>query len=220
MTPALLERELAECQQLAQAVAAAGGQQLAPHKVQLQLAGEQLLAELPLLADGQSLLLWRPGSWRAADALRLWLYHLLANAALNGGISSSALYRGEKDGELQIGRVQLAPLTASDALALLAPWLAWRQRGLCQPLLLHAELGRALLSGKSAQRDLQQLLADEEQQRLWHKALAPAFGDNRLVDEYFCWFWDELPALTTAIHQPLLVLYQPLYRQLLAGEKG
>lgn len=220
VTPRLLERELAECQQLAQAVAAAGGPQLAPRKVQLQLAGEQLLAELPLLADGQSLLLWRPGSWRAADQLRLWLYHLLANAALNGGISSSALYRGEKDGELQIGRVQLAPLTASDAEVFLAPWLAWRRRGLCQPLLLHAELGRALLGGKSAQRDLQQLLADEEQQRLWHKALGPAYGDNRLVDEYFCWFWDELPALSAEIHQPLLELYQPLYRQLLAGEKA
>lgn len=220
VTPALLERELAECQQLAAAVAAAGGQQLAPRKVQLLLAGEQLQAELPLLADGHSLLLWRPGSWRAADQLRLWLYHLLANGALGGEISSRALYRGEKDGELLLGMVQLPPLAASAAQALLAPWLAWRQRGLCQPLLLHAELGRALLgSGKTAQREPEQLLSDDDQQRLWLQALAPAYGDSRLVDEYFCWFWDELPPLTTAIHQPLLELYLPLYRQLLSGEK-
>lgn len=220
VTPELLERELVDCQQLANAVIEAGGQQLALTKVRLQLAGEELTAELPLLADGQSLLLWRPGSWRAADQLRLWLHHLLANAALDGGISSQAIYRNEKDGVLEVGCVQLDAVDADEARALLLPWLTWRQRGLCQPLLLHAELGKALLGGKNANAEPEQLLADSKQAGLWNDALAPSFGTSLVVDGYFSWFWDELPPLSADIHQPLLELYLPLYRHLLAGESA
>ncbi|MDN4502423.1 exodeoxyribonuclease V subunit gamma [Alteromonadaceae bacterium BrNp21-10] len=153
---------------------------------------------------------WRPASRNAKDEIRLWLQHLMATAVFEQPVSSTGLFI-KPVGPLQFSALADANLAREHLQRLLQVW----QQASQQPLLVHAELAKTLMT-KDADIQAQSL---EELQGLWDKR----FNDiNSPLDRdgYLDWFYPQQPELTPAILQKLQVIYQPMYQHIVAKAAG
>ena len=195
-TPLELQQWQQQAGQFAATVVAQGAERLNPTPLTLSCGGVELSATLPL--DDEGLLLWRLATPKPKDELRLWLYHLFANAACGRPITSRGLFRGDSKKPDQMSLIRFRAV--EEPLQLLQPWVAMWQQAQQQPLLLHAQLG-AQLGGKAG-------LTPLSLSACWQDS----FQSRGLgADPYVRWFWPTEPDWEDELLAPLTSLYGPLY---------
>ncbi|MCK5666978.1 MAG: exodeoxyribonuclease V subunit gamma, partial [Thiotrichaceae bacterium] len=189
--------------------------QIVTKQVSVDIAGIQIEAELNWLVQGKQLLLWRPASRKAKDDMRLWLSHLVAIVIADSSIETQGLFFNKK--EKKVENIVLAEGIASrEAMILLEQLIAIWKQGLCQPALIHARLGKALLEKNKNINDFEQLSEDPKQDAFWKKVIQSGYNTPGLdVEAYFQWFYPHPPELTLDIHQRLFDTYHALYQQLM-----
>lgn len=189
--------------------------QIVTQNVCVNIAGIQIEAELNWLVEGKQLLLWRPASRKAKDDMRLWLSHLVAIVIADNSIETQGIFFNKK--EKKVDAIVLADdIGRSEATFLLEQLIRIWKNGLCQPALIHAQLGKALLEKNKNIDDFEKLAEDPKQYRAWKSAIQSGYNTYGLdVEAYFQWFYPHIPELTIDIHQRLFDTYHVLYQQLM-----
>lgn len=153
------------------------------------------------LEQGRQLIFWRCGKRRAQDDMHLWLLHLLAGSCYEQ-VSTLGLFYDHIKKKTEI--CQFNPFKGSQtAREYLQQVLRYYQMGLCQPMLLHAELGKVFFEGKTSNRN---------PQTTWNKAFEGNVHQAGLFNMYAKWLYGEIPGYTDERIKPLQDLYQPLYQ--------
>ncbi len=182
--------------------------------VEVSVGDIHIQAELNWLKEGEELLLWRPTSRKSKDDMRLWLTHLLANMMSVNGVETQGLFFNKKTKKVE--SVVLTPISEADkARAYLENLVNIWKKGLCQPLLIHAELGKALVESQEDRESIDGLSVNSKQKSAWNNAIQSnnyKFGLDS--DNYFNWFYPDTPELTPMIQKKLFDTYQALYENL------
>jgi len=116
--------------------------------VEIAIAGQRLSADLIRQTSSGHLLVWRAAECKPKDQVRLWLTHLLASVHAEKPLETHAYYLKKKKDEMVCVHTVLSPRDPQQAHDDLRQWVEAWQAGLCQPSLLFAELGSALLKDK------------------------------------------------------------------------
>lgn len=154
--------------------------------------------------DENLLVYWRPASRKGKDDVRLWLQHLLATIALDKPIRSQGWCEDRKN-PVMIDAVLDKPAAEQHLYNILRVWRQASQ----QPLLLHAELGRALFEPVAEP----QIATLQDCQENW---LARFADQNTPLDRdgYLPWFYPQIPPLDETLFKSLKSVYAPLYQHL------
>ncbi|MCU7833973.1 MAG: exodeoxyribonuclease V subunit gamma [gamma proteobacterium symbiont of Taylorina sp.] len=197
---------------ISQAISGQG--KITTEDIEVKVGDIQIQTELHWLSKGKQLLLWRPAKRNAKDDMRLWLNHLLATVYCGSAVTTQGLFFNKKT--MKVESVSLLPVAEeNEAVTLLEQLIQAWQTGLCQPSLIHARLGRALLEKNNHADCFEALKVDPKQNSSWNSTIKSGFNKTGLdMDDYFYWFYPDTPALTLEIHQALFNIYQPLYQQL------
>ena len=173
----------------------AGAAGMTRQAVSVTEAGLTLEAELPVTSNGD-LLFWRLASPRGRDWLRLWLYHLVANARQPA--ATQGCFRGKQTE--QVRHIAFAPLEPAQARDHLGTWVRFWAASRCEPSPCHADLGVTMVADDYRPSQFAGLWNDEYQGR----------GVGR--DAYMAWFWPHPPE-QGALLDALQPLYGPMLQQ-------
>jgi exodeoxyribonuclease V gamma subunit len=188
-----------------------GLNQLSTKKIQLNIEGIQLHAELPYIDN--KLVFWRMANPKGKDDMRLWIHHLIAQVwadtkkydSTKNNLITQGIFRGEKQQTVQT--IQFNPVESPHQL--LSQLIQCWKDGMQHPLLLNAALGQKhCLKNKGKAKPLD----DFSFKLFWQdNFLTQGLGS----DPYIQWFWSgsdqKIPQWEGDWQQRVEQIYAPLY---------
>ncbi len=191
--------------------------QIISRRIAVSIAGLSIQTELHWLKDGKQLIIWRPAARKAKDDIRLWLTHLMATIEADNMLETRGFFLkfNKYKQEQEVKSVVIpAVIDVAKAREILENLVILWTKGLCQPSLWHAVLGKNLFENNKWET-INPLTVAPEQISDWNSEIKSNRNKSTLDDDpYFKWFYSEAPELTIELQQDLLDIYQSLYENL------